>query len=173
MYLNFDKPLFGFLYILFFLQRIKTRHEWKSVIRASLICFVPCAALLMGTAFALHYVRFDPKFPSETWIWMISNIFFTCVSEEAFFRGYIQHGLTNYFYKKSHQHWIPLVLTSFLFGLSHYKAGSSFVLLASIAGIFYGYAYQQTKKIEASILTHMAVNSTHFFFFSYLGLIKN
>jgi hypothetical protein len=45
-----------------------------------------------------------------------------------------------------------------------------YVALATIAGLGYGWIYQRTGRIEASILTHFALNAVHFFAFSYPAL---
>jgi len=44
------------------------------------------------------------------------------------------------------------------------------VVLAAVAGIVYGYAYEKTQRIEASILCHFGVNIIHFIFFTYPAL---
>jgi membrane protease YdiL (CAAX protease family) len=44
------------------------------------------------------------------------------------------------------------------------------VLLATIAGTGYGLAYQRSGRVEMAILTHFAVNATHFLLFTYPAL---
>jgi membrane protease YdiL (CAAX protease family) len=44
------------------------------------------------------------------------------------------------------------------------------VLLATIAGLFYGAAYLRTRRIEGAILTHFALNAAHFLAFTYPAL---
>ncbi len=44
--------------------------------------------------------------------------------------------------------------------------------LATIAGLFYGYAYWKTNRLEASILVHFGLNLIHFVAFSYPALIR-
>jgi len=49
-----------------------------------------------------------------------------------------------------------------LFGLAHFNKGASFnwryVVLAAIAGIFYGRAWRARKQVLAAALTHTAVD---------------
>jgi membrane protease YdiL (CAAX protease family) len=57
-----------------------------------------------------------------------------------------------------------LVITSILFGLSHFNKRSAFfnwryVLLAAIAGIFYGLAWRQQRRVGASAITHTSVDT--------------
>jgi membrane protease YdiL (CAAX protease family) len=44
------------------------------------------------------------------------------------------------------------------------------VLLATVAGLFYGAAYLRTRRIEGAILTHFALNAVHFLAFTYPAL---
>lgn len=77
--------------------------------------------------------------------------------EELFFRGILQNLLESRLGRTS-----ALIVTSVLFGLSHFNHGSVFnwryVLLASIAGIFYGRAWRAQRQIFASVLTHTLVD---------------
>ena len=34
------------------------------------------------------------KWTSFFWLWAVTNLFFTCVAEEAFFRGFLQRELS-------------------------------------------------------------------------------
>ena len=36
--------------------------------------------LIMALSLAAGYVRFDPKFPAETWLWLGVNLGFTCMA---------------------------------------------------------------------------------------------
>ena len=47
-----------------------------------------------------------------------------------------------------------------------------YVALAAVAGAGYGWAYLRTQRIEASILTHFALNAVHFFGFTYPALAR-
>jgi len=119
----------------------------------------------------LGYVRFDFKTTNVFFVWAVSNLFFTCITEEVFFRLFLQ----DTFLKISSKYtkWsapIGIGVASLLFGIAHFAGGTKYIVLACIAGIFYGYAYYKTGKIEASILTHFLLNATHFIFFSYPAL---
>jgi membrane protease YdiL (CAAX protease family) len=69
-----------------------------------------------------------------------------------------------------HGQWWALSVASVLFGLAHAGGGPIYVALATVAGAGYGWAYLRTGKIEASILTHFALNAVHFFGFTYPAL---
>jgi membrane protease YdiL (CAAX protease family) len=59
---------------------------------------------------------------------------------------------------------LALVITSILFGLSHFNKRSThfnwrYVILATIAGIFYGRAWHQDRRVPASAITHATVDA--------------
>ena len=81
--------------------------------------------------------------------------------EELFFRGILLRGLDKMFSKK----WIPLVISSLAFGLMHWNNAStlsmqiSYVCLAAIAGMGYGWAYLKSgNNLFAAILVHTLVD---------------
>ena len=58
---------------------------------------------------------------------------------------------------------LALVITSILFGLSHFNKRSThfnwrYVILATIAGIFYGRAWRRDRRVAASAITHATVD---------------
>ena len=109
--------------------------------------------------------------PNKAWVWVFSNLLFTCTSEEAFFRGFCQKNLQEYLAAKGKNEVFAVTIVAGLFGICHYAGGWEYVLLSFIAGIFYGLAYFKTKKIESSIMVHFAVNTIHFLYFSYPALM--
>lgn len=81
--------------------------------------------------------------------------------EELFFRGILLRGLDKMFSKK----WIPLVISSLAFGLMHWNNVSTlstqitYVFLAAIAGMGYGWAYRKSgNSLFAAILVHTLVD---------------
>ena len=60
-----------------------------------------------------------------------------------------------------------LAIAGVVFGLAHYAGGVWSVVLATIAGIGYGWIFWRTNRIEASILAHFLVNTTHILCFTY------
>ena len=154
LYLNFDKTLMGIFILGCGRCLIATKADASLMLKQTLPKALALIALLMVCAFALALVRFDPKLPDVFPLWTITNLLFTCVAEEAFFRGFIQKKLTAFLAPLKGGVYLALVLTALFFGLSHYPGGQKYVLLASIAGLGYGWIYLSTKRIEASILAH-------------------
>lgn len=91
-----------------------------------------------------------------TWVF---TFLFIAVPEELFFRGWIQNLLERRMSRTA-----ALVLTSVLFGLSHFNRRAAlfnwrYVLLATIAGFFYGRAWRRDRRVGASAITHAAVDA--------------
>ena len=121
-------------------------------------------------ALLLNYVDWDPKWSNFFFVWAWKNLFYTCVAEEAFFRGVVQRQLSNVVERLRFGVHLSVGAAAVFFGLVHYAGGIAYMVLATVAGIGYGWAYQRTGRIEASILTHFLLNCAHFLFFTYPAL---
>jgi membrane protease YdiL (CAAX protease family) len=164
--LNFDTSAAGLILFALFCLPARTRQEWREVARQyPVILGTPVVVLLIGCF--LGYVNVDPKIVAYTPIFFICNLLFTCIIEEAFFRGFIQAQLTVAMQRWRAGQYIALVVAAILFGIAHAKGGPMLVGLAALAGIGYGYAFLRSKRIEAAILTHFALNALHFVAFTY------
>lgn len=89
----------------------------------------------------------------------IFTFFFIAVPEELFFRGWVQNLLERRMGRGR-----ALMVTAILFGLSHFNKRAvyfnwRYVLLAAIAGIFYGRAWRSNRRVAASSITHATVDS--------------
>jgi membrane protease YdiL (CAAX protease family) len=170
LHLNFDKTLVGIFILGFCHARIVHAAQWRAMVIRGWPITAGMIMLLLALSLATGYVRFDPKFPRESWMWMGVNLCFTCVAEEALFRGFVQAQLQRLWRNVLHGEWFALFVAAVLFGFAHAAGGPAYVALATVAGAGYGWAYLRTGRIEASILTHFALNATHFFFFTYPAL---
>ena len=170
MYLNLDKTLVALGLLGWCIPRLSTRQEWRQLLQfllsRSLILLPPIFIL----ALASGKVHWDPKLPSSTLLWMLTNLLFVCTAEEAFFRGFLQQQLSLLWQNRALQKVLPLALASFFYGLSHFAGGPLYVAFVTLAGLGYGWVYQKTGCIEASILLHFALNASHFLFFTYPSL---
>jgi uncharacterized protein len=171
LHLNFDKPVVALALIAFGQELLKSKNDWRRTVLHTLPLAAIGVPLLIGLAHVFSYVRFDPKFPKVSTIWMFSNLLLTCLPEEAFFRGFVQQTLTRLLKDVKAGAHISLVVASLLFGMAHYAGGFAYIALASVAGFFYGYAYRKTKAIEASIAMHFLFNVAHFTLFTYPSLV--
>ncbi len=123
--------------------------------------------VVMLLSLLLGYVNWEPKWSPWFWVWAWGNLFFSCIAEEAFFRGFIQKNLILWFNNVPAGKVLGVLLASTLFGLAHYAGGVKYILLATIAGIGYGSSYLFTGRLEAGIVTHFTLNSLHFLLFTY------
>ena len=174
LYLNFDKALVGLIILAFGWNFINQGAlTVKNMIRViPIILFATFTVMML--AVGLHCLEFDPKWTPLFWIWAFSNLIFTCVGEEAFFRGVVQNTLARTFSIISQRsllaNTLAIVIAAILFGLCHFYGGPKFIFLCIIAGLFCGYSYYKTGRIEASILTHFTLNTIHFIGFTYPAL---
>lgn len=113
----------------------------------------------IGLGLALKFITFQPRWPSPATAAaaVLVTFLLTAVPEELFFRGILQNLLERRIGRNG-----ALIVTAVLFGLSHFHKGAAFnwryVLLATIAGIFYGRAWRSERKILTSAMTHTAVD---------------
>ncbi len=118
--------------------------------------FLPFA---FGLGFALHFISFHPRVHSAAHIAaeVLVTYLLTAVPEELFYRGLLQNLLEPHL-----GGFRALTVASLMFGLSHFHKSAAFnwryVLLASIAGIFYGRAWRARRQLLASSVTHTLVD---------------
>jgi membrane protease YdiL (CAAX protease family) len=117
-------------------------------------------------------VRPDVKWTPLTPWFLALNLLFTCVTEEAFFRGFILGGLARGMARWRYGTAVALVVSTVLFGLAHARGGPALVVLAALAGLGYAAAYLRSGRIEGAILTHFALNAVHFVAFTYPALVR-
>jgi hypothetical protein len=174
LYANFDKPWIGIFLLLWGCLPL---HQDRFSIQklgafALTVTYLTAAAciLLLRLSYVLGYVRFDWKWFDFSGLWLVINLFFACIAEEAFFRLLIQKTLSKIFPPRWKGGLLAWGVTAVLFGLLHFAGGWKYVILTTGAGFFYGYAYLVTQRVEASILIHFLVNTVHFLAFTYPAL---
>ncbi len=164
--LNFDTAAAGLILLGIFCVPARTRTGWREALRPyPVMLATPAVVLLIGLG--VGYVHFDPKIVAYTPVFFACNLLFTCVTEEAFFRGFIQQQLTVGMKRWRSGPYIAMVTAAILFGIAHAGGGPLLMGLAALAGLGYGYAYLRSQRIETAILTHFALNALHFVAFTY------
>jgi uncharacterized protein len=172
-YLNFDKTLVGFFILLWGVQLSQSKKDWQNIAKHLVPLFCIGAVVMLTASYLLGYIRWDPKVPPFLAIWAAKNLLFTCVAEEALFRGFIQKELVRVFSGKRWGAVTAILIASILFGLDHFWGGPKYILLSTLAGLFYGTVFYKTGRIESSILFHFLLNLTHITVFSYPALLQN
>jgi membrane protease YdiL (CAAX protease family) len=123
-----------------------------------LALYTPIALVLgLGLGF-LHLHAGWPGVAAITGAWLFT-FFFIAVPEELFFRGWLQNLLERRMGRTA-----ALFLTAILFGLAHFNKRTAlfnwrYVLLAAVAGVFYGRAWRQERRVGASAITHASVDT--------------
>jgi len=147
--------------------RVRGLAEAGGVARKTLPILGVTVLAVLAAVYATGYVRFDPKWTTLFFPWAIANLFFTCLAEEAGFRGFLQHELSRIGSNSRIAAAAALIFSAVLFGLAHLGGGWSYALAATVAGLGYGAAYLRTQRIEAAMAVHFSVNALHFLFFTY------
>lgn len=132
-------------------------RDWITGLRE--VLFYMPIAIPLGLALGflhLHHRVEHPWLLVPLWIVTFVGV---ALPEEIFFRGWIQNLLERRLGRTA-----ALVITATLFGLSHFNKRTTFfnwryVLLAAIAGIFYGRAWRRDHRIAASAITHSTVDT--------------
>jgi hypothetical protein len=130
--------------------------DWKTGMR-ELIFFAP-AVLVLGLALGFIHPHANVPGGGKAALTWAGIFVFVAVPEELFFRAWVQNLL-----ERRVGRWAALVIASVLFGLSHFNKRSAhfnwrYVLLATIAGIFYGRAWREQRRVPASTITHTCVD---------------
>jgi membrane protease YdiL (CAAX protease family) len=156
-----DAGIYGFLAVrqldgVGFDLRLKLRDVGVGL--REFVFYAPVAILL---GLALGFLHFHAGWPAPlpalgAWVF---TFLFIAIPEEIFFRGWMQNLLERRIGRTA-----ALAVTAVLFGLSHWNKRTigfnwRYVLLAALAGIFYGRAWRAQRRVGASCITHATVDT--------------
>jgi len=132
-------------------------YRWMLTTRdaaTAVVVFLGYAAIAVPIGFATHFVAWNPRVAVPGVVMQPLIIYLvTAVPEEFLFRGLLQNLLSRWI-------GVPLGLAigSVVFGLSHLP-DPRYAVLATIAGVAYGYVYLRTGKVTAAAITHALVDA--------------
>jgi membrane protease YdiL (CAAX protease family) len=120
--------------------------------------FAPVAIALGFALGFLHLHRTTGSVPAFAAGWLFT-LFFVALPEELFFRGLMLNMLERHVGTGR-----ALVITSLIFGLAHFNKRAEYfnwryVILAAVAGVFYGRAWLVQRRLFASSITHATVDT--------------
>jgi uncharacterized protein len=131
------------------------------------LAFYTPIALALGLT--LHFLHLHAHWPSplQVPVALLFTFVFIAIPEELFFRGWLQNLLERRLQPRLNPQTArraALFLTAILFGLSHFNKRAAhfnwrYVLLAAVAGLFYGRAWRQDRRVAASAITHTCVDT--------------
>ncbi len=127
-----------------------------------LLTFGIFAAIAIPLGSRMHFIAWDPTFVRVRSLPLFAPgiLLFTAWPEEFLFRGLLQ----NLFSRTFKNQWAGLALASVIFGLSHIFHAPypnwKYVLLATIAGLFYGHAWMKTGSLLPGVLVHALVDTS-------------
>jgi uncharacterized protein len=162
-----DAGIYGFLVVrqlngVGFDLRLRLRDVGVGLL--GFVAYTPIAILL---GLWLGFLHFHAALPPlrQVLIAPVFTFFFIAVPEELFFRAWVQNLLERRVGRRT-----ALAITAVVFGLSHFNKRSThfnwrYVILASIAGIFYGRAWRERRRVPASAITHASVDAIWSFWF--------
>lgn len=156
-----DAGIYGFLFIreldgVGFTFRIRKRDLTTGAREFAL--YTPIA-LILGLALKFLHVHAVMPRIATILVAYVFTFLFIAIPEELFFRGWMQNLLERRIGR------LPgLLVTSVIFGLSHFNKRAvhfnwRYVLLAAIAGLFYGRAWRRDRRVSASAITHACVDT--------------
>jgi membrane protease YdiL (CAAX protease family) len=156
-----DMGIYGFIFLrqltgVGFDMRLRRRDVTTGVRE-----FAFYAPMAVALGLALGFLHFHAALPRPlTVVGAFCGTFLAIgIPEELYFRGWMQNLLERRLGR------IPaLLLTAVLFGLSHFNKRTAnfnwrYVVLAAIAGIFYGRAWRRDRRVGASVIAHTCVDT--------------
>jgi membrane protease YdiL (CAAX protease family) len=117
------------------------------------------APIVITLGIALHFITPHGGWPHAATAGsaLLITFFFVAIPEELFFRGLLQNMLEARVGRLR-----SLGIASVTFGLSHFNKPGPFnwryVVLATIAGVFYGRAWRDRRRLLSSAITHTLVD---------------
>jgi len=142
----------------------------KGDLATALANWILFSIIAIPLGYALHFIHFH----SHTVSWATLGLQFVgiyitiAIPEELMFRGILQNLLEKNIRAGPPGRW-ALMMASIVFGASHFHhppvPNWRYCIMATVAGIFYGLAYQSRRRISSSALTHALVDTLWHFWF--------
>lgn len=167
MNIGFAKSMVGILLLLFWVRpETDLCNLMQKMLRAlPFIIGFPLIILLLANALGW---AFDPKWYAFSLVFILGNFCLSTLAEEAFFRATLQHRLQQFLAARTgYAGFISLIGVSLFFGSLHLGGGATYALLATLAGLAYGWIYWRFHSLHAAIACHLLLNSLHFVFLLY------
>lgn len=162
LYYNFDKALLPFLLFACLPTLFNAAQADKNATPVAWLLLILSIPVLLLLAVGLGGLKIELHAPEWILAFLMANLFFVAMAEEALFRGYLQQRL---------RQWLgaypALIITALAFGAAHLAGGMLLVGFATLAGLIYGLAWMWSGRLWVPILFHFGLNVIHLLFFTY------
>jgi uncharacterized protein len=129
--------------------------------------FAMFAAIAIPLGLTMGFLNWGPSLgrARNSPLTVLGILFFTAWPEELLFRGLLQNLVS----RSLKNQWAGLIVASIIFGFSHIVHAPfpnwKYVLLATIAGLFYGHVWMRTRSLLPGAFVHALVDiSWHILF---------
>ncbi len=139
------------------------RFKWQDL-KFAMFGLLAYSLVGLPIGLGMGFLRYNPITPGVTDLigGILGGYLLVALIEEVLFRGVIQNLLN----KRLTKAYFALPIAAIIFGLAHLNNATqgfpvpnwAYVLMASLAGLVYGWVWQRTGKVTVSALTHMLVN---------------
>jgi membrane protease YdiL (CAAX protease family) len=167
-YLNVDKGMAGVLLLGIYVPGRVAGDRGAGHVAGFFWRFSVVVVAVIALSLATGYVGWDPKLPAWWPTWLGTMLVLTALPEEAAFRGVIHSWIARRLGDPKSA--LAILAGGVAFGVAHVAGGPMYVLVATVAGIGYGWIYSSTESIAAAILAHAGLNTIHFLLFTYPAL---
>jgi membrane protease YdiL (CAAX protease family) len=136
------------------------RYDWL-VLRDAVVSLAGFTMIAIPVGLAMRFIAWNPQWrgPRQFLFDGLTIFLFVAIAEELLFRGLLQNLLEGSFRSRP----AAQAVASILFGLTHIRHAPypnwRYVILATIAGWFYGSAYRKHRSLMASATTHALVDT--------------
>ena len=161
MHLNADKPLVFFALLLAWRPLL---HQDRPARIVPLLMTAALALVLFPIAVAAGALLPEVSWPAWIGLFVLVNLLMTCLTEEAFFRGFLQKALIERIGTAG-----GIAAASLLFGLVHFPAGAAVVAFATLLGAACGLGHWYGGRLRYAVWIHFGFNLIHLLFFTYPG----
>ena len=133
-------------------------------LKVTCYCLLIFCLIVIPVGFMSEFLTWNPSTDFVKWILSpLGILFFIALPEELVFRGLILTIIARHYnYSKHQSYGKPLMISSILFGLSHFNNPPlndwRYLSLSTLAGFFYGYTYLRAKNLGAPVLLHTLVD---------------
>jgi hypothetical protein len=161
MYYNFDKALVPFILLAGMKTLFVTKPKYQPS-KLSWLLLILAIPVLLFVAVYLGGLKLETHLPAWFFQFVLANIFFVSLAEEALFRGYLQQRLSGFIHPVA-----ALIISAAIFGGMHYAGGTLLVIFAALAGVIYGIAWMWSGRLWVAVAFHVGLNVVHLLFFTY------